>query len=153
MANTRDFRLPTMRPQVPMVAVDRFGKLIEAGHLVMYRSNIDIIFEVVDVRPVLNPGAQMPMVQITMQAQFPVQAPAGSRTNEIVICGESRSRVEAKAGNNGKAEEAKDAPPMIALTDVPEIPVSGTCPACGSVGVINETCTACGDAHYQHRPE
>lgn len=109
------FKQPPPRP--PSVALDRFGKIVEPGHLVLVHSNVDLLFEVVDVRPVLNPSvAQGQAMQVTIRAHFPVQILSAHPSEGFVIVGESQARLEAKAANNGSAPEP--APPSgLALTD------------------------------------
>lgn len=118
-------------PQLPRVAVDRFGKLIESGHLVMFHSVEDLIFEVVNVGPVLNPGVQGGQaVQAVLTATFPVQFLPGMPNRGMVIVGESKARLDAKAANNGKVNvadagfpEPSSEGPSIVLTDA-DAPVS-----------------------------
>jgi len=96
------------KPQTPMIAFDRFRKVIEPGHLVMFNSPEDLVFEVVSVKPVLNPAMQAAGVQameMTIAARFPVQFAAGQVNRGIVIVGETQERIQAKAGSNGQAEQ------------------------------------------------
>src|SRR3990172_2040272 len=89
------------RTLAPAVAIDRLGKLIEPGHLILFHTDEDLIFEVVDVRPVLNPGvpAGMQAMQVVLRAEFPVSFLAAQPNRAMVIIGESKARIEAKAAN------------------------------------------------------
>lgn len=157
-------------PRAPSVAIDRLGKLIEPGHLILFHNEEDLIFEVADVRPVLNPGlpqgTQAMKVMLRTPEDFPVVFLAAERNRAMVILGESKARIEAKAGANGQVQEAPVEPLGIVLTDAPE-PVqerdtvagvmvdeeavvgSGVCPACDHHGPVGLPCTACGDATYR----
>lgn len=97
-------RMPTQPPRPPMVAVDRFGKQIEAGHLIMFHMEEDLIFEVVSVGPVLNPSIQGGQaIQVVLAAQFPVMFQPAFPNRTMVVCGETKARIEAQAGKNGGA--------------------------------------------------
>ena len=112
-------------PRPPSVAIDRLGKMIEPGHLILFHTEEDLIFEVVDVRPVLNPGLPQgtQAMQVLLRAEFPVGFLAAQPNRAMVIIGESKARIEAKATNNGQAQEAQEAlvaPSGIVLTDPPD---------------------------------
>lgn len=95
-------RIQTQPMRPLMVAIDRFGKQIEAGHLVMFHMEEDPIFEVVSVGPALNPslpGGQA--IQVMLQAKFPVMFQPAAANRTMVICGESKARQEAMAARNG----------------------------------------------------
>jgi hypothetical protein len=88
--------------QPPAVALDRFGKVLEAGHLVLFHPGEDLVFEVVDVRPVLNPNAPAGRaMQVTLRAAFPVQTVAALPDRGMVIVGESQERLNKQASENG----------------------------------------------------
>jgi hypothetical protein len=162
----RPFKSLPARP--PSIAIDRLGKMIEPGHLVMFNSPEDLIFEVADVRPVLNPGIPggQQAIQILLRAEFPVMFLAAQPNRGMVIIGETQAKIAARAANNGVGavapEVAPEAPSGIVLTDAPEpvsestpdplpapAPEDGRCGACGHWGVLGETCEKCGDSTYQ----
>ena len=112
-------------PQIPKVAIDRFGKLIEPGHLVMFHPGEDLIFEVVHVGPVLNPSVQGGQaIQAVLRAEFPVQFMPAQPNRGMVIVGESKARIDAQAASNGQgvalpAPGDEEQPPSgIVLTDL-----------------------------------
>lgn len=110
-------------PRPPSVAIDRMGNLIEAGHLLLVHEPNGFAFEVLDVRPVLNPGVQAPVVQVTLQAKFNVHVMAAQRNNSVVVIGLTEARQRAEA--NGQPP----AGPSVVLTD-PDTPgVTGDKPA------------------------
>lgn len=96
--------MPPQRP--PSVALDRLGKLIEAGHLILFHGDADLIFEVVSVSPALNPAVQGGQaMQVIIKAEFPVQVMPALPNRGMVIIGETKARQEAKARNNGQPAE------------------------------------------------
>jgi hypothetical protein len=87
-------------PRMPAVAVDRVGNMIEPGHLVMFQNTQQFILEVVDVRPVLNPGIPegQSVVQVTLQMPaFRVQMAGASPNGGLVVIGKSEARMKAEA--------------------------------------------------------
>ena len=163
MSKTSPFR--SIPPPPPAIALDRFGNLLEPGHLVMYRPELDTIFEVVEVAPEIHPSAPKGTMRVILAAQFPIGVPYATPINRLVICGKSHARVQAEqmTAQNGAglapppavAEALAQAGPKLVLTDpVEEVPAegagvpSGACPACGHEGPVGFPCTDCGDAHY-----
>lgn len=127
----REFKQQPPRP--PLIALDRLGKAIEPGHLLLVMSPMGLMFEVLDVRPVLNP-AQPGAMQVTIQSRVPVQMRAAVPFESFVIIGETDARKAVMAANNGSrrdlsAEEMNHdvvsvapAPSGIVLTDLDPAP-------------------------------
>lgn len=118
-------------PMPPALAIDRFGKQIEIGHIVLFNSSEDLAFEVVDVKPLMNPNMApgQRVMQIVLQAQFPVTFLGAQPNRGLVIVGESKARLEAAAARNGsgtthtvEAESEPEQPSGIVLTDVEKTP-------------------------------
>lgn len=85
-----------------MVAVDRFGKQIEQGHLIMFHMEEDLIFEVISVGPVLNPAVPGGnAIQVVLAAQFPVMFQPAAPNRTMVVVGETKARIDAAAARNG----------------------------------------------------
>lgn len=159
--------LPPMPPRMPMVVLDRFGKGVEAGHLVLFHNNEDLVFEVTDVRPILNPAMQangVQAMQITLAAQFPVHYSAGQANRDIAIVGESQRRLAERAASNGHGDIAPSttkedqASSGIVLTDAPDPPAGtdessakpeGPCNECGWIGPVGEKCPECVVGTYE----
>ena len=122
MSRDRVFKMPENRPPMPpAIAIDRLGKLIEAGHLILFHAEEDLIFEVTDVRPVLNPGmvaAGKGAMQITLAAKFPVQCAAAVANRGMVIVGETEARIQARAMGNGQPMTTVPSTGLV-LTDAP----------------------------------
>lgn len=160
-------------PPIPQVAIDRLGKIIEQGHLVLYHSPDDMIYEVVDLRPVLNPSMPNAM-QVTLQTQFNVLIQAAVPSRAFIIVGESAARQQARAAGNGAlGTVAPDPPSALVLTDANtgakqevesvspsqfadsiEEPAKaeitqGACGNCGDVGPMGLACQDCGTGTYQ----
>ena len=146
-------------PRPPSVAIDRMGNVIEPGHLLLVHEPNGFAFEVVDVRPVLNPGVQAPVVQLTLQAKFNVHVLAAQRNNGVVVIGLTEARMQAQ--QNGQPAPG----PSLVLTDPdgdvgnkpaqytkPDSPVAnvGRCNKCGDgpdeIGLV---CTSCGVGTYE----
>ena len=64
---------------------DRFGVAIKAGMKVLYRPNVDMIFDVVDVRPVLDPRMPPGIATIVLQAAAPVTARVGQPLVSMIV--------------------------------------------------------------------
>jgi len=78
---------PGGQPAIPAEPTDRFGVPIRVGDLVMYRANVDPIYEVIDVKPVLHPSAPPGSVAITLQIQMPVHSSTLGPSQAFVVWG------------------------------------------------------------------
>lgn len=107
----------------PYIALDRFGKMLEPGHLVMFHSTEDLIFEVIAVEPVLS--ANLPQgqqgIRVTLSSKFPVEFFAAMPNRSMVLIGETQERIALRAQQNGNAAAVPEphAPSGIVLTDPP----------------------------------
>lgn len=52
--------------------IDRIAQPITIGALVIYRPPHDFVYEVADIKPVLDPRAQPGLVELTLRCQVPV---------------------------------------------------------------------------------
>jgi len=77
--------------------VDRFGVKIEAGHYVLYRPMHDLIFEVIDVAPSLNPQHMVGTVVLKLACTTDVQFIAGQRAMTMIKCGQRAADEEGAA--------------------------------------------------------
>lgn len=82
---------------------DRFGVAIRPGMKVLYRPNVDMIFDVVDVRPVLDPRLPPGVVTIVLQAAAPVSVRIGQPVINMIV-------IATDAPKDGA--EADPAPPV-----------------------------------------
>ena len=114
-----------MPPIPPATALDRFGHVVEPGHIVLFNSPEDLAFEAVDVTPLLNPGLPpgQRMMNVVLQARFPVTIMGAMPNRGLVIVGETEARIAAQVADNGAGrQEPPDqpaAPSGIVLTDAP----------------------------------
>lgn len=159
------FRMPQPRaPQPPMVAIDRMGRPIEPGHLILFHASEDLLFEVVSVGPVLNPSVQGGRsMRMVIQANFPVEFMPAYPNRGVVVVGETQARIDAKAAANGKVAAPIGGVPKILMTDADDLtappdPVDDSsahpiavsmCDACGHTdGDVGAVCSECGSGTY-----
>ena len=95
--------------------IDRFGVKIEPGHYVLYRPMHDLIFEVVDVVPSLNPQHMVGTVILKLACATDVQFVAGQRAMTLLKCGQRAVDEEGKTeliqpGSQPASELAGDDP-------------------------------------------
>jgi len=76
--------------------IDRFGIAITPGAYVLYRPTFDLIFEVVDVAPILDMSRPAGYLKLSLACETTIEFVAGQRGMSIVKCGE-RSKVEGEA--------------------------------------------------------
>lgn len=136
----------------PKIAIDRFGNIIEAGHLVLYHNDQDLVMEVIDVTPVLNPnlppGVSAMQIRLEVKKMI-IQTMAASPFPALIVVGksETRTKAEAKAAGNGRPTVVEDPPPQELIDEGP-----AQCPACGhrsSLLTVDTTCSQCGDGIYR----
>ncbi len=75
--------------------VDRFGVAVTPGTYVLYRPAVDLIYEVVDVVPILDMSRPAGHVTIRLVCQTDVEFVAGVRAMTLVKCGEKAAAGEA----------------------------------------------------------
>lgn len=94
---------------------DRFGVAVTPGTRLLYRPNVDMIFDVVDVRPVLDPRMGPGFVTIILQASAPITCRVDQPLVSMIVVG--MMPVEG-------AETPVD-PPAAPVVDEPADPPSG----------------------------
>lgn len=101
------------------LAVDRFGKRIEPGHIVLWKPPVDMMYEVVEIKPALD--ASLPQnqafVHVVMKADMKHLIEAAKPNLSLIVVGETEARIKAKAESNGTPVEATPEPSGIVLTD------------------------------------
>jgi len=86
-------------------ALDRLGNKIIKGSLVAYRTPFDTIFTVMDIAPVMDPRAPVPMVRLTLSAAFPITCRVNQSEMPLIWCGQMMTpEQEAILSNNGQGE-------------------------------------------------
>lgn len=68
-----------------LTARDRLNQPIRPGQQVLFHANLDVVMQVLQVSPVLDPRAPQGIVEITVSATFKVQAMVGQPTPQVVI--------------------------------------------------------------------
>ena len=87
---------------------DRFGSPMTKGSHVLFRPAVDVIYQIVDLKPILDPRAPVGTIQALLVAQIPVMFQAGQVHNEMVSLGDLMPQtVEA---TDGPAEQAPGVP-------------------------------------------
>ncbi len=115
-------QIQSRAPQPPSVVIDRMGRMIEAGHLVLFHAPNDLVFEVVAISPVLNPSIPdgQKAMQLSIRAEFNVQTLAAMRDQNLIVVGETEARSKRNGANGPVAvEEIPQEPSGIMLTDGP----------------------------------
>ena|SRR5262252_7425872 len=109
------------QPVVPAEPTDRFGVPIRVGDLVLYHANIDPVFEVTDVSPIVHPAAPQGSVQVTLQIRMPVHTSTMGPSQNFIVWGNVKEIAEpapaAESPSPQNTEIAPDDAPRIALTD------------------------------------
>lgn len=105
---------------------DRFGVPIQIGTNVLFRPSFDFVYEVKDVRPVLDPNIPPGHVQVVLVSATTLTLPAGQPLMSMVCIGNAAPPPEEKPaeettsaqgdGDHGPAEPA--VPSGLILTDV-----------------------------------
>lgn len=63
--------------QINAIARDRFGTPVQRGAAVIFKPEVDLVFQVLDTRPVLDPRLPAGLVDVTIQvAPFTLRMPA-----------------------------------------------------------------------------
>lgn len=66
---------------------DRFGAPIEVGSSILYRPEVDMVFQVTDAKPVLDPRAPTGLLQIVVQCQATLTVRAGLPFSRMIALG------------------------------------------------------------------
>jgi len=69
-------------------AIDRFGKRVEVGQYVLYHSEVDLVFEVKAIAPVVDPMLPVGLVRLSLECTVPVTLPANQRQIALAVCRE-----------------------------------------------------------------
>lgn len=78
-------------------AIDRFGQRIEIGSRVLFKPPFDYIYDVVDVAPVLAPGAPAGLVRLRMTLTADVTVPVNQQQMGMCVVGEVEAQKTADA--------------------------------------------------------
>lgn len=95
--------------------LDRMNNPIEVGDIVAYDAPLIPFFQVVDIKPIMDPNAPRGAVHIVLAATFPVQLMAGRPTANVIVVGVVEAMKEATPpeGEAPAADSVPDAPVLV----------------------------------------
>lgn len=101
---------------------DRFAVAIKPGMKVLYRPNVDMIFDVVDVRPVLDPRLPPGVVTVVLQGAAPVSVRVGQPVVNMIVIATDAPKDGAGLEPTGEAPPADPPAEPSAPAEAPESP-------------------------------
>lgn len=99
--------------------LDRFNNPIPVGGMVIYHPPVDLVYQVVDVRPVMDPRAPKGLATVTLQVQFPIQVPFG-HPNMQLLCIAGPQPIAGAEGTDAATDDTN--PPADGEQDAPASP-------------------------------
>jgi len=120
------------QPAVPTEPRDRFGVPIRLNDLLIYRSDADPIFQVVDIQPVLAPNAPPGLTKVTLTVTMPIYVSTLQPAGNCIVWGNTAdaeeptsssapsfevTKPEAEPEFTKASEESTNVSPLITLTD------------------------------------
>lgn len=102
---------------------DRFGAPVTPGSHILFRPTYDFVYEVLDVKPVLDPNAPPGMINLVLASETTITIPAGTPLMNMVrlLAGPEASTSEPVPSAQGDGdpghEEEPPAGPRLVLTD------------------------------------
>lgn len=129
-------------------ALDRFGNRITRGALVLYRPDMDVVYQVKEVVPVMDPRLPQRMVRLTLDAMVPLTVMVGAMVPNLLFLGRGpgdNGRPTLTAG--GIADLSAEAPGEADI-EPQTPPADGVPPDQGPAPPAGEEwpCVACGAA-------
>ena len=79
-----------------LTVVDRIGQTLEKGALVVWRPPFDLVFEVLDAVPILDPGAPPGAMRVVLTCTTSAGIPAGQPQMNMIRIGTQRSEGHAE---------------------------------------------------------
>lgn len=101
--------------------IDRFGIQLRPGDYLLYRPTFDLIFEVVDIAPVLDQSRPAGYLKLKLACETTIEFVAGQRAMSIVKCGQ-RSVEE---GGAAEIQPPRSQPPDVPSAEPPDTPAAG----------------------------
>ena len=101
--------------------LDRFGRPIQIGAMVAYHSPVDLVFQVANTRPILDPQARPGLVEVTLSVQFPVNVMARQPFIQmiVVVPAQRLDAHESDAQNDPDGGDGPSDPPTDPSGDLP----------------------------------
>lgn len=109
--------------------LDRFGNGITPGGNVMYRPEVDLVFHVADVKPIMDPKVPPGMVGVRLTADFQLMVPFGQPLARMIAIG-GQQQMPAPSGDQPATAPPPDgeAPAVPTETPVDPPPPAGDTP-------------------------
>lgn len=98
-------------------AADRFGRPIGVGDKILFSNEIDLVFDVLAMTPVLDPNQPPNTVEFTLSTSFPVRVSAGMPYGKAIIIQKAEPIRQVPSTDNGSGHEAED--PLPAPEETP----------------------------------
>lgn len=101
--------------------VDRFGAPVTPGSKIIYRPEFDFVYDVLEIRPVLDPKAPPGWISVTMVTETTLTIPAGMVQMNMVRIGTTESADDSKLSDAPPPPDPPAEPPpgpRLVLTDV-----------------------------------
>jgi hypothetical protein len=89
-------------------ALDRFGKKIEPGDLLMLRTDVDLLFTVLEVGPSLDRNGPPGLMNVKLTATFELKTQGGIPYRQAHIYGRQALSAEPPGSNGQPADPASD---------------------------------------------
>lgn len=95
------------------VALDRFKVTLEIGDLVVYAPPIDSVYQIMDIKPLLDPRQPAGLVQMILSCTLPIYLPVMQATGNLIKCGHvpTAAQAETNGGATGAGAVENGAPP------------------------------------------
>lgn len=77
--------------------IDRMGNQLKPEMVIIYDPEVDQIFEVVNIAPVLDPSAPQGLARVTLQATCQVVVPLGQPIQRFMFCGFKSAEAQQRA--------------------------------------------------------
>jgi len=104
--------------------LDRFATAVKPHDLVLWHPPHDLVYEVVQIDPILNPAPNQPigMIQVTLTMTAPVQFLARQPAMSMVIVGHQHAPDQAELATPAGTSENAPPPPPLPEPEAPPLP-------------------------------
>jgi hypothetical protein len=114
-AGAQQFAAGVRSGEVP--ALDRFGQPLVVGSFVLYHPSVDLMFQVTEVKPVLDPRAPTGLVTVTLAVEIPITLKAGLAQMALVRLGMAQPVAVPDVERPSPEEEPAASGPKLVVTD------------------------------------
>lgn len=106
--------------------LDRLGQPIVAGALVLFTPQVDTIFEVVGVTPMLDPRQPQGQARVTLHAQFDIPVRLGMPLPPFIVVGMAQREQAQQLDQPDNGNQEHKVIPMPRNDELPKPQVAGT---------------------------